>query len=389
MSQRPYASWPPGVKSEHDQYSEASQGNIVPGGFPRADAQPRLQSRAGMRPQSSATSSLSGAMGDAQLSIQSRACVTPPSGLASWSPSPTSSSMPGSTFMTVPDDPNMTYISPVTTAPSASPPGALASYYAMPTLYTSPETSPGLSSAFAEPYAYPQPQGQASTSAAAMVISPSSTPAPVQSARHPRASLEKLEEENRRLQERIRQLELINETSRLRIRQLEAEVARGAYPGGLPSPMTTPQPTPSFEQEWHARTEARKKHFCSVNRAGNALCAWHDSRRERRAYPPRNAPPGYLNCGCTVEEALFEESLARHGVGSYLPGESVRMDPALRNPLLRLLQRRYGYRDGDFERDPVTGNWIGDEGAVKWEQKLASGGPHSRRTRTDAERRST
>ena len=62
------------------------------------------------------------------------------------------------------------------------------------------------------------------------------------------------------------------------------------------------------------------------------------------------APTGVLNCGCTYEQALFEESLTRQGVGAYQPGESVRMDPALRNPLLALLQRRYGYRDGDLER---------------------------------------
>ncbi|KAF8431543.1 hypothetical protein L210DRAFT_3361543, partial [Boletus edulis BED1] len=71
---------------------------------------------------------------------------------------------------------------------------------------------------------------------------------------------------------------------------------------------------------WKARTDARIRLFCSLNRAGNALCSWHDSRRERRAYPPRMAPPGCLNCGCTYDEALFEESLSRHGVGSYHPG---------------------------------------------------------------------
>ena len=62
------------------------------------------------------------------------------------------------------------------------------------------------------------------------------------------------------------------------------------------------------------------------------------------------APAGVLNCGCTYEQALFEESLTRQGVGAYQPGESVRMDPALRNPLLLLLQKRYNYKDGDFER---------------------------------------
>ncbi|KAI0336801.1 hypothetical protein GY45DRAFT_1332845 [Cubamyces sp. BRFM 1775] len=371
MSQGPYATWPTGVKAEHDQYPGLPQVNMNSGGY--------SQSRSGMRPHSSSTSSLSGAMGDAQLGVQSRNSATPPSGLASWTPSPTSSSMGGGPFLTVTEDPNMPFVAPMTPVPSFE-------QYSM--LYSSPETSPGLVSSFSEPYGYPSSQGQPSSSAA-MVISPSSTPAPMSTSRHSRSSPEKLEEENRRLLERIRQLEIVNHSSSLRIRQLEAEVSRGVYPGGLPSPMTTPQPAPSFEQEWRARTEARKKLFCSLNRAGNALCSWHDSRRERRVYPPRNAPPGYLNCGCTYEEALFEESLARHGVGSYLPGENVRMDPALRNPLLKLLQKRYGYRDGDFERDPVTGSWIGDEGAGKWEQRLASGAPHSRRNRTDAERRST
>jgi hypothetical protein len=82
------------------------------------------------------------------------------------------------------------------------------------------------------------------------------------------------------------------------------------------------------------------------------------------------APTGYLNCGCTFEEVLFEESLSHHGVGSYHPGEAVRMDPALRNPLLKVLQERYGYSDGDFERNPVTGDWAYGEGSALWEQKL-------------------
>ncbi|KAF8526543.1 hypothetical protein BU17DRAFT_74104 [Hysterangium stoloniferum] len=113
---------------------------------------------------------------------------------------------------------------------------------------------------------------------------------------------------------------------------------------------------------------ARTKRFCALNRAGNALCAWHDSRRERRAYPPRMAPSETLNCGCTYREALFEESLARNGVGAFWPGESVRMDPALRNGLLRLLEERYGYKDGDFERT-ADGGWKDGEDARSWEQK--------------------
>lgn len=176
------------------------------------------------------------------------------------------------------------------------------------------------------------------------------------------------------LLERVRLLEARHEQQQAEIRNLSDALARRAGPG---------VPTPAFQREWQARTDARIRQFCALNRAGNALCAWHDSRRERRAYPPRMAPPGHLNCGCTYDEALFEESLARHGVGSYHPGESVRMDPALRNPLLQLLQERYGYRDGDFERDPRTGEWLEGEGAARWEQT----GTPNRRPRVEAARR--
>jgi hypothetical protein len=196
-----------------------------------------------------------------------------------------------------------------------------------------------------------------------------------------RTTREQYEDEIQRLLRKVRELEFVNESA-LRQKDLELELANdlsGPSQGlganhGLPSPILTPSPqSPPSQASWKARTDARIRQFCSLNRAGNALCAWHDSRRERRAYPPRMAPPGYLNCGCTYEEALFEESLSRHGVGSYHPGENVRMDPALRNPLLKLLQTRYRYRDGDFERDPATGNWVEGEGHQLWEHKAISG----------------
>ncbi|PPQ70946.1 hypothetical protein CVT26_014250 [Gymnopilus dilepis] len=177
-----------------------------------------------------------------------------------------------------------------------------------------------------------------------------------------------------RLQHRIRELE---QECRRTKKALEMAQGQSGHGHGLPGVF----PSPAFQASWKARTEIRKKIFCSLNRAGNALCAWHDSRRERRIYPPRNAPPGYLNCGCSFEEALFEESLARHGVGSYHPGETVRMDPALRNPLLKLLQKRYGYKDGDFEHDPITEQWFEGESPEAWEQKSTL--PLKRRTDND------
>lgn len=179
-------------------------------------------------------------------------------------------------------------------------------------------------------------------------------------------------------------------TLRQRLREAEAETARCRVAleelrtkATKPFCVPTPPPSATFQEDWKTRTEIRTKIFCSLNRAGNALCAWHDSRRERRSFPPRNAPPGYLNCGCTHEEALFEESLARHGVGSYHPGESVRMDPALRNPLLKLLQQRYGYQDGDFERNPVTGEWLKGEGAAYWQSQIHAGSSSRRRGEMD------
>ncbi|KAG9013369.1 hypothetical protein FRB94_002897 [Tulasnella sp. JGI-2019a] len=201
-----------------------------------------------------------------------------------------------------------------------------------------------------------------------------------------------IEEELSQLRTKVRELEFVNDLVQLRVVELENERSKlGGEPNkseGGPSPSRTlinsPPLSDDFQQSWEQRTEARIKRFCSLNRAGNALCAWHDSRRERRAYPPRMAPPGTLNCGCTFEEALFEESLSRHRVGSYLPGETVRMDPALRNPLLKLMQWRYNYKDGDFERDPMTGRWVEGEGEQVWQQK-ASSGTGSRRKQSDSD----
>ncbi|KAG9011995.1 hypothetical protein FRB94_006795 [Tulasnella sp. JGI-2019a] len=203
-----------------------------------------------------------------------------------------------------------------------------------------------------------------------------------------------IEEELSQLRTKVRELEFVNDLVQLRVVELENERTKllSGEPhkseGGGPSPsgtlLNSPPLSDDFQKSWEQRTEARIKRFCSLNRAGNALCAWHDSRRERRAYPPRMAPPGTLNCGCTFEEALFEESLSRHRVGSYLPGETVRMDPALRNPLLKLMQSRYNYKDGDFERDPMTGRWVEGEGEQVWQQK-ASSGTGSRRKQSDSD----
>ncbi|CAE6446578.1 unnamed protein product [Rhizoctonia solani] len=216
--------------------------------------------------------------------------------------------------------------------------------------------------------------------------SPMNSPAPnipidsgLNSLPSPPASRDQLENELGSVRAKIRELEFMNDLLQLRVVELESEKNKD-------EPVVDKSVSPAFQQSWDARTESRVKRFCSLNRAGNALCAWHDSRRERRSFPPRMAPPGHLNCGCTYEEALFEESLARHGVGSYHPGESVRMDPALRNPLLKLLQWRFGYKDGDFEREPKTGGWVEGEGEHAWENRShpTSGSSARRRERNSA-----
>ncbi|KAG8679187.1 hypothetical protein FRC09_019147 [Ceratobasidium sp. 395] len=183
-------------------------------------------------------------------------------------------------------------------------------------------------------------------------LSLSSPPTPGSSSTGPASSPN---HELEQLRQRARELEIINQFATSRVEELEKE--RAMRQKGHPE-VGALAPSPEFQAEWEARTEARKRQYCSPNRAGNALCAWHDSRRERRAFPARMAPPNHLNCGCTFNEALFEQALAAHGVGSYYPGESVRMDPALRTPLLKLLEWRYNYKDGDFDRDPATGQWV-------------------------------
>ena len=139
-----------------------------------------------------------------------------------------------------------------------------------------------------------------------------------------------LEAEITRLRQRVSELEIGYHWSELKVMKLEAEAHRSGSstsgssgaatsdssgsrsPAGgagdrasIPAVMGGVAPSEEFAASWRSRTDARIKRFCALNRAGNALCAWHDSRRERRSYPPRQAPPGYLNCGCTNEEGSW------------------------------------------------------------------------------------
>ncbi|PCH44961.1 hypothetical protein WOLCODRAFT_145266 [Wolfiporia cocos MD-104 SS10] len=380
--------------------SSEEQSFAFVGGYSQSEPYRRLPDRGNVRqPSSSPTSSLSGAMGEARISHPQLPTV--PTGMP-WS-------MPQGSFTS--DEQNLSsFISAPPTPASASPSGTFASYqysshynssnYGNSNLETFP-THASASSPFAEQhFAAQQAQARAmlqpSIHSSSPVVPSTGVPIPMpqnatsSSSRSSRPPSD-WESYALGLERRVRELETRCHFSEQHASQLQQELAR-AYPmagtagGPLPSPFPTPSASPAMLENWRRRTEARKRIFCSLNRAGNALCAWHDSRRERRTYPPRNAPPGMLNCGCTFEEALFEESLSRRGVGSYHPGESVRMDPALRNPLLKLLQERYGYRDGDFDRDPITGNWIDGEDAAYWEAKLAAGAASARKTRGEERR---
>ncbi|TFK47599.1 hypothetical protein OE88DRAFT_1665831 [Heliocybe sulcata] len=427
MAQPPFHTWPSsGVKSEEASGSQLGSSTSAPrrassdsgeqqyASYPTHYPETYLRrpvQRADNRPHSSSStltaSSLTGAMGDTHISPQSGSSDSPsPTAEFAYASDPRTQNIMWNTQGQVAHDQyNMTdpsgsmtlHSMPQSATPlAAGSPTEFLHYQdynisAYPNI--SPQShspdSPGFGSYQSGQYGYHQGvrhRSQPSIHSSQMVSDAYSSGLMGSMAGRP-SSREQLEMEIRRLRQRVQEMEFAN----AQLMGGGSPLAGGAYgpqyPGGmgLPSPANTPIPSSSFQASWKARTDARIRIFCSLNRAGNALCAWHDSRRERRTYPPRMAPAGYLNCGCTYDEALFEESLARHGVGSYHPGESVRMDPALRNPLLKLLQSRYGYRDGDFERDPITGNWVEGEGHKPWEEKVMSGASAARR-RTDERR---
>ncbi|KAI0790346.1 hypothetical protein C8Q75DRAFT_732993 [Abortiporus biennis] len=345
------------------------------------------------------TSSLSGAMGEMQMSPQRLSNSSSPSALT-WQ----SSAMPETYGIISDDSTGFPYL-------AGTPPGSISSGSSqgafVPYMYDTGISDDGsashptglATSSYPDQLAYQSSRQNMMSNSSIHPTTGSQIPmaiSPPPTASSPLSADEaaRLEGEVRRLQHRVRELEHNYKTARDRVKDLEREVGRTSphtsrrsnlNPSGLH--LSSLPVSPAFQESWKARTEARVKVFCSLNRAGNALCSWHDSRRERRTYPPRMAPPGYLNCGCTFEEALFEESLSRHGVGSYHPGpESVRMDPALRNPLLKLLQQRFGYQDGDFERDPISGDWVEGEGASLWESKAASGAIGPKKARGEERR---
>jgi len=128
------------------------------------------------------------------------------------------------------------------------------------------------------------------------------------------------------------------------------------------------------------RSAARTRSFHVNNRVGMRRCAWCHSRRELGPHAPYEAPRDFMNCGCSVEEAKFEDSLASNGIGALEPDRRdntvVRLSKLLRRPLLELLRRRYGYVDGDFDFDLPNGPWKEDKDADWWEDEATEGENH-------------
>ncbi len=48
----------------------------------------------------------------------------------------------------------------------------------------------------------------------------------------------------------------------------------------------------SFQESWKVRTKACQRQFRSLDPTGNALCAWHGSRRDQCIAPPIMVLPG-------------------------------------------------------------------------------------------------
>jgi hypothetical protein len=90
----------------------------------------------------------------------------------------------------------------------------------------------------------------------------SSPPTPSSTAASAGSASQELEQ----LRQRARELELINQFATARVEELEKErtaLRQGSAGGTLPT-------SSEFLAEWEARTEARKRQYCSPNRAGNA-----------------------------------------------------------------------------------------------------------------------
>ena len=81
------------------------------------------------------------------------------------------------------------------------------------------------------------------------------------------ATREQLEGELGAVRSKIRELEFLNDLLQIRVVELENDQTKKPEAPAAGDKAVSP----AFESSWEARTEARVKRFCSLNRAGNAL----------------------------------------------------------------------------------------------------------------------
>ncbi|KAH7099623.1 hypothetical protein BKA62DRAFT_304345 [Auriculariales sp. MPI-PUGE-AT-0066] len=160
---------------------------------------------------------------------------------------------------------------------------------------------------------------------------------------------------------RVRQLEQEGERYRRQLNDLEQQIK------SLTSPVM--MPSVAFQRPSdHARRAARRLELITKpNRIGNRSCAFHATATPY-GIPAHSAPDGLMNCGCSVNEALLEESLAKNRVGSMAPHG--RLDPELRRSILKLLEDRYDYKDGDLDFDRASLKWREGDDPSSWERKV-------------------
>ncbi|EJD35838.1 hypothetical protein AURDEDRAFT_130419 [Auricularia subglabra TFB-10046 SS5] len=156
-----------------------------------------------------------------------------------------------------------------------------------------------------------------------------------------------------------------------RLRDAQRELAAQPGQAARVSAYTDPGREEEILQQMTRRTEARIKLLFPPGPLGITSCVWHQRHREPPPFAAGMAPQAVLNCGCSMEEGLFEEALMRNSVGS-LAGGQANFEPELRRQLLALLKKRWDYQDGDFEIDRETGDWRASEGPEYWEHEYDS-----------------
>ncbi|KAF8755524.1 hypothetical protein RHS01_05231 [Rhizoctonia solani] len=179
----------------------------------------------------------------------------------------------------------------------------------------------------------------------------------------PPSSRDQLENELSSVRAKIRELEFMNDLLQLRVVELESEKNKDST---IMSNLTTlsrlisnaagmPEPRPASSDSALLTAPAMLSVHGMIAAASVAL--------SRPVWP-------------LLATSTADAHTKRPSLKSPLPAWRRLLSPgrerpyALRNPLLKLLQWRFGYKDGDFERDPKSGVWVEGEGEHAWETGL-------------------